>query len=115
MTLIARRSPITGKLNTMEIPVTTEQYKAWQGGTLIQVAMPDLTPAQREFLQTGFTPQDWDSMKPDQDYEGPVTTAGSFIVDEDKCRMPDTICRNHGCHDTGRGVCAECGRFLDEE
>ena len=83
MTLIARRSPITGKLNTMEIPVTTEQYKAWQGGTLIQVAMPDLTPAQREFLQTGFTPQDWDSMKPDQDYEGPVTTAGSFIVDED--------------------------------
>ena len=56
---VSRRSPITGLKNTMEIPVTERQIVEWQAGTLIQQAMPNLTPDQREFLMTGLTPDDW--------------------------------------------------------
>lgn len=57
--LITRKSPFTGKVSTMEIPCTEEQLKRWQSGELIQNAMPNLTPDQREFLMTGTTPEEW--------------------------------------------------------
>lgn len=69
MTLIARRSPLTGKLNEMDIPVTHAQWTAWQTGTLIQVAMPNLTPEQREFLMTGLLPEEWDEAVGDDNEE----------------------------------------------
>jgi hypothetical protein len=56
---ITRKSPFSGKVNEMEIPVTEDQLKDWQSGTLIQNAMPNLTPDQREFLMTGITPEEW--------------------------------------------------------
>ena len=65
MTVIARRSPMTGELNQMDLPVTSKQYKDWRGGMLIQNAMPNLTPEQREFIQTGLTPEDWKGMVED--------------------------------------------------
>jgi hypothetical protein len=65
MTVIARRSPMTGELNEMDLPVTTKQYQDWRGGMLIQNAMPNLTPEQREFIQTGLTPVDWKGMVED--------------------------------------------------
>tara|TARA_B100000029_G_scaffold473283_1_gene514526 strand:+ start:1311 stop:1484 length:174 start_codon:yes stop_codon:yes gene_type:complete len=52
----------TGKEHTLEIPVTEDQLNAWKNGKLIQDAMPNLTPDQREFLMTGSTPQEWDSI-----------------------------------------------------
>lgn len=60
--LIQRRSPLSGRTNEMDIPVTTEQLNAWQQGALIQNAMPNLSPAQREFLMTGITAEEWDGM-----------------------------------------------------
>jgi hypothetical protein len=65
MTVIARRSPMTGELNQMDLPVTSKQYQDWRGGMLIQNAMPNLTPEQREFIQTGLTPVDWKGMVED--------------------------------------------------
>lgn len=56
---ILRKSPLTGNLNVMDINVTDGQLKAWESGTLIQVAMPHLTPEEREFIMTGYTPEDW--------------------------------------------------------
>ncbi len=48
----------------MEMPeVTEEQYRNWQSGTLIQNAMPHLSPDQREFLMTGITPEEWETLK----------------------------------------------------
>ena len=35
-------------------------YKAWNAGTLIQNAFPNLCADRREFLITGFTPEMWD-------------------------------------------------------
>jgi hypothetical protein len=56
---ITRRSLFTGKDNVMEIPVTADQLQNWMDGTLIQFAMPHLSPDQREFLKTGVTPSEW--------------------------------------------------------
>jgi hypothetical protein len=45
----------------MEINVTQEQLDVWQGGQLIQKALPHLTPDEREFLMTGITPEEWNA------------------------------------------------------
>jgi hypothetical protein len=62
--LITRKSPLTGKVASMDLPVTQEQLDDWKRGTLIQNAMPNLTPEQREFIKTGYTPEDWAKMFP---------------------------------------------------
>jgi len=57
--IIERTSPVTGAKNRMDLPVTAEQLQAWQSGTLIQQAMPHLSPDEREFLMTGIHGDDW--------------------------------------------------------
>ena len=57
--IIKRRSPFSGKENTMDIVVTDEQIFAWMNGELIQRAMPELTPDEREFIMSGITPEEW--------------------------------------------------------
>mgnify|MGYP000244439156 CR=1 FL=1 len=47
---ITRKSPWSKKINTMEINVTQDQINSWEDGELIQNAMPDLEPAEREFI-----------------------------------------------------------------
>lgn len=65
---ISRRSPLTGKVNTMEIPVTDEQLRRWkEDRELIQNVMPELTADQREFLISGYTPEDWATLFPKGD------------------------------------------------
>lgn len=56
---ITRKSPWSKKINTMEINVTQDQINSWEDGELIQNAMPDLEPAEREFIVNGITPDDW--------------------------------------------------------
>lgn len=56
---ITRTSPFSGKVNTMDIDITEEQLKQWHDGRLIQHAMPNLTPDEREFIMTGITPEEW--------------------------------------------------------
>ena len=57
---ITRTNPFTGKTNTREIDVTEAQLEAWQGGELIQVAMPHLSADDREFIKTGI--DNWSEM-----------------------------------------------------
>jgi len=57
--LITKQSPFTGKTHTIDIPVTEEQLARWRLGAMIQDAMPNLTSAEREFLMTGITPEEW--------------------------------------------------------
>ena len=59
--LITKTSPFSGNTNVMEIDVTQEQIALWESGTLIQNAMPHLTPDEREFIMTGITSEEWDS------------------------------------------------------
>ena len=59
--IIEKESPFSGNVIRMDIPVTLAQIEAWKGGELIQRAMPNLTPDEREFLMTGITAEDWEN------------------------------------------------------
>lgn len=62
--LIDRVSPFSYKLNTMDLPITTDQVLAYLSGrVLLQDAFPQLTPAQREFYKTGITPDEWEALR----------------------------------------------------
>jgi hypothetical protein len=66
--LITKTSPLSGIEHTREIDVTQERLDAWQiGGAFIQDAMPDVPAADREFLLTGVTPEEWNLYMPDDD------------------------------------------------
>lgn len=56
---IARKSIMTGKETTQVIRLRLDDYIRWQNGELIQQALPYLTPAQREFMMTGITEEEW--------------------------------------------------------
>lgn len=43
-----------------EIVATYSGYQKWKAGMLIQDALPELTPNQREKLITGICPKCWD-------------------------------------------------------
>ena len=60
--LITNISMVTGTSRTIDLPITKEQLDRWKNGELIQVAMPDLTAEQREFIITGTTPSEWESL-----------------------------------------------------
>lgn len=49
-----------GRFNETDIPVTTRQLNEWRyGNRKMDEAMPNLTPEQREVIQTGLTPEQW--------------------------------------------------------
>ena len=60
--LITKQSGLTGKQHSMDVDVTDEDIQKWKEGTMIQLAMPNLTPDEREFIMTGITPQEWSGM-----------------------------------------------------
>ncbi len=60
--LIKRRSPFSGKENELDIPVNDYQMKMWMKGTPIQIAMPNVSADDREFILSGITPDEWDNM-----------------------------------------------------
>ena len=57
---ITKVSDLTGHRHTLEVDVTPEQLDRWQQGMLIQDAMPQLNPDEREFIMTGITPREWE-------------------------------------------------------
>lgn len=61
--LVTRRSPLTGEINTMDLPVTQAQLDEMElPGHMrryVQDIFPDLTASQREFIKTGYTDEDW--------------------------------------------------------
>ena len=60
---VTRTSPFDGRSNTMEMDITHEQMDSYEyGRSLIQDIFPNLTPAEREFIKTGYTSEDWDKI-----------------------------------------------------
>ena len=53
--LLARKSILSGKVRTIEIPVTLEQLKAYEEGATLEQAFPKLNLTHREFISTGLT------------------------------------------------------------
>lgn len=64
---ITRQSPFTGKYNEMVIFMDSDDYVYWLSGEKkIQDALSYLTAAEREFIMTGITPQEWTEMFGDE-------------------------------------------------
>ena len=61
---ITRTSTYSDTINTQDIDVTHEQLDAWRSGVSIQVAMPHLSPDEREFIKTGITSDEWNKLFP---------------------------------------------------
>lgn len=61
---ITREDPFTGTTHqkTFEHPNILDHYFQWQDGkiSLIQDALPYLSPSEREFIMTGITDESWD-------------------------------------------------------
>ena len=59
---ITKTSRFSGVTRTLNLDVTLDEYAAWRGGELIQVAMPRLNADEREFIMTGVTAEEWEEM-----------------------------------------------------
>ena len=59
---ISRKSPLTGIITTIDLPITSEQILKYERGGLIQEVFPNLTPDEREFYKTGYTKEDWNAI-----------------------------------------------------
>jgi hypothetical protein len=65
---ITKTSQSSGNISSMEIDVTEDQLRAWSiGGKMIQEAMSNISPDEREFIKTGITPAEWDELFFDMD------------------------------------------------
>lgn len=51
---------VTGDVFT--IKVNLQKWMDWRMGELIQKAFPELQPHEREMMQTGITPAEWNQM-----------------------------------------------------
>lgn len=54
-----------GESATVTVPA--DGFAAWQSGTLIQRAFPEMTPDTRELLISGTHPACWDKMMAEED------------------------------------------------
>jgi hypothetical protein len=60
--LITRQSPISGEIRTFDLDITEEEILNYENGALSQDAFPRLSADEREFIKTGVTGEEWDSM-----------------------------------------------------
>lgn len=68
--MVTAVSVYSGKERTLLLPITLEQvFKYEHGGALIQDAFPHLDADQREFLMTGVTAEEWNSLFPEEEEE----------------------------------------------
>jgi hypothetical protein len=66
--VIIRYSPCSGKFNKATMKMTEDRYMVWKSGLgLIQDIFPHLDKEEREFILTGYTPEDWEKMFPPED------------------------------------------------
>ena len=57
---ITKRDPFSGKMNTLDLPVTEEQMKNYtERGMKAQFAFPHLSADDREFIMTGIMADSW--------------------------------------------------------
>ena len=59
---IKKTSIHSGITRTLNLDVTPAEIAAWQGGELIQNAMPRLDADGREFIKTGITAEEWEEL-----------------------------------------------------
>ena len=68
---LTKTSILTGKINTMTLPITQDQLDLYNNTKVnIQDVFPNLDSGQREFIKTGITQEEWDKLILDSSNEG---------------------------------------------
>lgn len=68
--IIKRKSIISGKVRSRNIPVNPDDMVAWEAGLgNIQDLMPYLNDDDREFILSGITPGEWDTLYREEETE----------------------------------------------
>ena len=68
MITITRISRLTGKAHRMDLDITIEQLVNYNAGEKVQKAFPNLSAAEREFILSGITAEEWEEyIKVEQD------------------------------------------------
>lgn len=62
MIRVERRSVVSGKVHTMDLDITEEQWLRYINGELVQDAFPNLSPDEREFIISGTTKEEWEAL-----------------------------------------------------
>jgi len=57
----------TGVVRTLDLPITEDQMRAYENGMFVQDALPSLCPADREFIKTGVTQEEWNEAFDDEE------------------------------------------------
>lgn len=57
---VTNQSPFASKPSTMDIYAYPSDMAKYLNGALIQTVFPYLTADQREFMTSGFTPEEWE-------------------------------------------------------
>ena len=72
MITLEKKSPNTGKVNSMDLDTTQAALDEYQSGStrLIQDIFPNLSSEEREFIMTGYTPKDWDELFGEEELDG---------------------------------------------
>ena len=67
--IVERKSIVSGKVNKMDINITTEQLFNFISGRsgLAQEAFPDLSLDEREFIISGIHPTEWEQLFGNED------------------------------------------------
>jgi hypothetical protein len=63
--MLITRTSVFGVTRTKDLPITQEQYNAWQSGVYAQDAFANLDAGDREFIISGNTDEDWNKMLAD--------------------------------------------------
>ncbi len=66
---VTRRSPISGTVRTLDLPITERAWTTYCRGALVQEAFPGLTAGQREFIKTGISDEEWATMFREEEEE----------------------------------------------
>lgn len=64
---LTKTSMLTGVTHTRSIDISEEQLAAWRGGACIQDVAPHLSAADREFVISGSTPEEWAAAFPEDE------------------------------------------------
>ena len=58
--IVRKKSALDGKTRSMELDITKAQLRAYNKGIHAQIAFPDLSSEERQFIKSGITPYEWD-------------------------------------------------------
>ena len=59
---VTRTSTLSGTVRTLDLNVLPGQMESYNAGALLQDAFPQLSQADREFIKTGITEEEWDAI-----------------------------------------------------